>query len=39
MVLMLLAAGGIYLAWGSRAEALFLLGFVFVVIGITLAQE
>ena len=39
MFLMLLAAGGIYLALGSRAEAVFLLGFVFVVIGITLAQE
>ena len=39
MFLMLLAAGGIYLALGDRAEATFLLGFVFVVIGITLAQE
>lgn len=39
MFLMLLAAGCIYLALGDRAEALFLLGFVFVVIGITLAQE
>jgi Ca2+-transporting ATPase len=39
MFLMLLAAGGIYLALGDRAEAMFLLGFVFVVIGITLAQE
>ena len=39
MFLMLLVAGGIYLAVGDRAEALFLLGFVFVVIGITLAQE
>lgn len=39
MFLMLLVAGGIYLALGDRAEALFLLGFVFVVIGITLAQE
>ena len=39
MFLMLLAAGGIYLALGDRAEALFLLGFVVVVIGITLAQE
>jgi Ca2+-transporting ATPase len=38
MFLMLLAAGSIYLALGDRAEAL-LLGFVFVVIGITLAQE
>ncbi len=39
MFLMLLAAGGIYLALGDRGEALFLLSFVFVVIGITLAQE
>jgi Ca2+-transporting ATPase len=39
MFLMLLAAGGIYLALGDRAEALFLLGFVGVVIGITLVQE
>ncbi|MEP7152173.1 MAG: cation-transporting P-type ATPase, partial [Nitrospira sp.] len=39
MFLMLLVAGGIYLALGDRAEALFLLGFVGVVIGITLAQE
>lgn len=39
MFLMLLTAGGIYLALGDPAEALFLLGFVFVVIGITLVQE
>ena len=39
MFLMLLAAGAIYLMLGDRGEALFLLGFVFVVIGITLAQE
>lgn len=39
MFLMLLAAGGIYLALGSLGEALFLLGFVGVVIGITLVQE
>ena len=39
MFLMLLAAGGIYLALGDKGEALFLLGFVFVVIGITLVQE
>ncbi|MDP3248504.1 MAG: cation-translocating P-type ATPase [Polaromonas sp.] len=39
MFLMLLAAGGIYLALGDRGEALFLLSFVFVVIGITLVQE
>ena len=39
MFLMLLAAGGVYLLLGDRGEALFLLGFVFVVMGITLAQE
>ncbi|WP_423457080.1 cation-translocating P-type ATPase [Ottowia sp. VDI28] len=39
MFLMLLAAGGIYLALGDKGEALFLLSFVFVVIGITLVQE
>lgn len=39
MFLMLLAAGGIYLLLGDRAEAVFLLGFVVVVIGITLYQE
>lgn len=39
MFLMLLVAGSIYLALGDRAEALFLLAFVVVVIGITLAQE
>ncbi len=39
MFLMLLAAGAIYLALGDRAEALFLLAFVFAVIGITIGQE
>ncbi|MFA5216805.1 cation-translocating P-type ATPase [Sulfuricurvum sp.] len=39
MFLMLLVAGSIYLALGDRAEALFLLAFVLVVIGITLVQE
>ncbi|MEO8779240.1 MAG: HAD-IC family P-type ATPase, partial [Rhodanobacter sp.] len=39
MFLMLLVAGGLYLALGDLAEATFLLSFVFVVIGITLAQE
>ncbi len=39
MFLMLLVAGGIYMAMGDRAEAAFLLLFVFVVIGIALAQE
>ena len=39
MFLMLLAAGGLYLVLGDLAEAIFLLSFVFVVIGITVAQE
>ncbi|MEO6519716.1 MAG: HAD-IC family P-type ATPase, partial [Pseudoxanthomonas sp.] len=39
MFLMLLVAGGLYLALGDRAEAAFLLFAVFMVIGITLAQE
>ncbi len=39
MFQMLLVAGGIYLVLGDRAEALFLLGFVFIVIGITFVQE
>ena len=39
MFLMLLACGAIYLALGDVQEALMLLGFVFVVLGITLYQE
>jgi len=39
MFVLLLTAGGIYLALGDRAEAAFLLGSVLLVIGITLAQE
>lgn len=39
MFLMLLVAGGLYLALGDMAEAIFLLACVFAVIGITLAQE
>lgn len=39
MFLMLLVAGTIYLILGDRAEAIFLLTFVFVVIAITLFQE
>ncbi|WP_404300904.1 cation-translocating P-type ATPase [Alicycliphilus denitrificans] len=39
MFLMLLAAGGTYLALGDRGEALFLLGSVAVIIAITLLQE
>jgi Ca2+-transporting ATPase len=37
--LLLAAAGAIYLMLGDRGEALMLLAFVFVVIGITLYQE
>ena len=39
MFLLLVAGGGIYLLLGDLQEALLLLGFVFVVIGITLHQE
>lgn len=39
MLIMLLTAGFIYMALGDRSEAVFLLAFVFVVIGITLSQE
>ena len=39
MFLLLVACGGIYLLLGSAEEALMLLGFVVVVIGITLYQE
>ncbi|MFZ1391870.1 MAG: HAD-IC family P-type ATPase, partial [Dokdonella sp.] len=39
MFLMLLVAGGLYLALGDTAEAMFLLSAVFLVIGITLVQE
>ncbi len=39
MFLMLLTAGGIYLALGDHTEAIFLISCVFVVIGITLVQE
>jgi len=39
MFLMLLVAGALYLALGDHAEAAFLLGSIFVVIGITLFQE
>jgi Ca2+-transporting ATPase len=39
MFLLLVACGGIYLLLGDRAEALMLLGFVFVVIGITFLQQ
>ena len=39
MFLLLLACGAIYLLLGDVGEALMLLGFVFVVLGITLYQE
>jgi Ca2+-transporting ATPase len=39
MFLMLLVAGSLYLVLGDRAEAIFLLASVFVIIGITLVQE
>lgn len=39
MFLMLVAAGAIYLLMGEPADALMLLGFVFVVMTITIVQE
>ena len=39
MFMLLVACGTIYLLLGSRQEALMLLGFVFVVMGITFVQE
>ena len=39
MFLLLLVAGGIYLVMGDRGEALTLLGFVTIIIGITVFQE
>lgn len=39
MFLMLIACGVLYLILGDREEALMLLGFVFVIISITLYQE
>lgn len=39
MFLLLLACGGVYLLLGEPGEAAMLLGFVFVVMGITLYQE
>jgi magnesium-transporting ATPase (P-type) len=39
MFLLLVAGGGIYLILGDIQEALMLLGFVFIVMGITLYQE
>lgn len=39
MFLLLVACGALYLALGDRQEALMLLGFVFVVMSITFAQQ
>jgi Ca2+-transporting ATPase len=39
MFLLLVAGGAIYLILGDLQEALMLLGFVFIVMGITLYQE
>jgi len=39
MFLMLVAAGALYLMMGEPQDALMLLGFVFVVMGITIVQE
>jgi Ca2+-transporting ATPase len=39
MFLLLVAGGAIYLVLGDLQEALMLLGFVFIVMGITLYQE
>ena len=39
MFLLLVAAGALYLLMGELADALLLLGFVFVVMGITIVQE
>jgi Ca2+-transporting ATPase len=39
MFLLLIVCGGLYLALGDPEEALMLLGFVFVIIGITFYQE
>src|ERR1035437_8459357 len=39
MFLMLVAAGALYLLMGSLGDALMLLGFVFVVMAITIVQE
>ncbi|MBI5257900.1 MAG: cation-translocating P-type ATPase [Burkholderiales bacterium] len=39
MLLLLVACGAIYLVLGDRHEALMLLGFVFVVMGITFVQQ
>jgi Ca2+-transporting ATPase len=39
MFVLLVAAGSLYLVMGQLGDALMLLGFVFVVMGITVIQE
>jgi Ca2+-transporting ATPase len=39
MFLLLLGAGGIYLAMGNAREALILLGFVLIIMSVTILQE
>ena len=39
MFIMLIVAGGLYLLLGDASEAIMLLGFVFVVMGITIIQS
>ena len=39
MFMLLLLAGGIYLLMGDRGEAMILLGFVLIIIAITVLQE
>ncbi len=39
MFLLLIACGTIYLFLGDKSEALMLLGFVFIIIGISIVQE
>jgi P-type Ca2+ transporter type 2C len=39
MFLLLVACGAIYMLLGDRQEALMLLGFVFVVMGISFVQQ
>lgn len=39
MFLLLVACGAIYMALGNRQEALMLLGFVFVIMGISFVQQ
>lgn len=39
MFMLLIAAGSLYLLMGNRTDALSLLGFVFIVMGMTIVQE